>query len=223
MTQKSSARLARDAVKKAEEYKLKQAAKLANDLKDNSCFNDLNDMYHSMVLLLSKHAHLNEFAANKELIAAVADKITLVANIRMLARDLTTLNADLSAIHELHKDKTGGSRDPDEIISTINIFEQYNLFMERHNAVIMPIAYHIIEQFDTAEKLLMRVAMVNKAATDLLDPNVISDVEIITEEPKAKTVGLDLLGVVHESVTQPDFDKLTASFIKLHDLNVAEE
>jgi len=70
---------------------------------------------------------------------------------------------------------SGGTTDPDVVISTFPIFEQYNLFMERHQAVIMPTAYHIIEQFSAAEALL--------ASKKQDEANGIVDAEIITTDP----------------------------------------
>lgn len=225
MTRKSSARVARDMAAKQAEDQNKMEKKIANDLKGNTCWDDLNNMYSSMIQLLGQHTHLYQFAADKDIIAAVDDKTTLANNIRILANDLKVLNTELTAIHESHKDKVGGSTDPDEVIGTIQIFEQYNLFMERHEAVIMPIAYHIIEQFDKAEKKLVAVReqlnAESKAAADLLDPTVISDVEVITTTTKEETVGLEIAGIVHESVTKPDFAKLADSFNALHGTNVS--
>lgn len=144
MTKKSAGRLARDAAEG------RQKDQLAN----NHCWDDLNDIHESCVRLLSEHTHLAGYAQNKELINEVQDKETLSTNIRLLASDLQKLNGELGEIHAQHAGKTGGDQDPDVVFNTIEIYERYNLFMERHQAVVMPTVYHIIEQFTEAEKSL---------------------------------------------------------------------
>lgn len=214
MTKKSDSRLLRDAKK----------AHAQQHLETNTCWDELNAMYSDMCQLLATHTHLSAQAKNTELIAAVVDKATLVSNIRCLANDLKTLNDELIKIHSEHAGKTGGSRNPDDIIGTITIFEKYNLFMERHDAVVMPTAYHIIEQFAQAENILIA-----KAKADLLNPAVVSDAIIV--DPKDTTVMPATTEVVETTlgsvttpigVPAPDFAKLQESFTKLQAAGLAE-
>jgi hypothetical protein len=222
MAKKSAARLMRD----AEEKKNQKEGK--NYLQQNKCWDELESTYDSMTGLLSQHTALAAFGQNKELIAAVSDKDLLSSNFTILANDLKSLSGELTEIHSQHADKKGGTTDPNVLMNTIGIFEQYHLFMERHDAVVMPTAYHIIEQLDQAEKKLIAVGAI---ANDLTNPDVISDVEIISTSPivtrdQCVDVGGALMdrvtndytvpGAVHESVTKPDFAKLTESFNALH-------
>ena len=217
MAKKSAARLMRD----AEEKKIQQGSK--NYLQQNKCWDELESMYDSMTGLLSQHTGLAAFGQNKELISAVSDKDLLSTNFTILANDLKTLSGELTEIHDLHADKKGGTTNPNVLMKTIDIFELYNLFMERHDAVVMPTAYHIIEQLDQAEKKLIAVGAI---ANDLTNPDVISDVEYTESEPTPLQVvnqdvtnilhTSDIAGAVHESVTKPDFAKLTESFNALH-------
>lgn len=147
MTKKSLARRMRDA-------DAKQAAKDKKAMENNTCWDDLNNIYTSCVQLLKQHGHLGALAANKELLACVTDPKTLATTIRQLSEDIRTMSDELNEIRAQHKDLVGGSKDPDEVIRSITISEQYHLFMERHNGVILPTAYHIIEQFDQAEQIL---------------------------------------------------------------------
>ena len=133
--------------------------KSAEALKNNVCWNDLNALYQSCVDMLAQHTSISTFAKDIELIECVDDKATLVLNIKTLGRDITTLNSELKEIHKAHADKVGGADDPDDLMLSISIFEQYNLFIERHNAIIMPVAYHIVEILGTAEKKLKEKRM----------------------------------------------------------------
>lgn len=171
MTKKSFARLARDA--KAKEILESQKAQ-ERALKENTCWEDLNGIYSQCVGLLQSHALLATQAQNTEVLAAVADKTTLISNIRMLAEDLKTLSGELAQLHALHTGKAGGSQDPDEVLHSIQIFEQYNLWLTKHDGVVMPTVYHVLEQFNLAEQVIAQ----RKAATDV---SVVTDVTVKEE------------------------------------------
>ncbi len=154
MTKKSAARLARDAQEKEgkksvtdriNENKIKQ-----KEMKENHCWDDLNQMYEQMITLLRQHSGISALASNKTLISNVVNKQTLVSNINSLAQDLCTMNAELTELKALHDGRVGSATDPDDLILCLQTFERYKLFMERHDAVIMPTAMYIIEQFDEA-------------------------------------------------------------------------
>lgn len=188
MTKKSENRILRDA-RRAEAVR-----NASSKLKDNTCWDDLNGTYQACVEMLQKHGNLQTLAQNKEVIARVKDKTTLINNIRTMATDLRNMNGELSEIYGQHKGKSGGSQDPDEVIRTIQIFEQYQLFMTRHDAVVMPTVYHIIEQFDEAEKELARDQAHAVATNQAQDPshsgpidvqfNDVSNAPIVSPKPE---------------------------------------
>ena len=225
MTKKSDARLRRDRIAgntgKVEKQKQKEAKQ---HLQNNKCWDELNAMYDQMRQLLGKHAHLSVLAQNKPLIAAIVDKPTLAANIRILGNDLKVLSDELGRIHSFHADKKGGADDPDEFMSTIGIFEQYNLFMERHEAVVMPTVFHIVEQFDQAEKLLQAASRVD---TSLKDPKVISDVEfteVVSKRSGIEVTEADIVRVDNAAkpIPKPDFNKLAESFNEIHSTSLED-
>jgi hypothetical protein len=96
------------------------------------------------------------------LVEKVADKKSLIGLINLLSHDLSVLNDELNSIHKSHADKRGGSHDPDEVMHSITIYEHYNLFMERHQAVVMPTALQITEHFDQAERELVRAGQAER-------------------------------------------------------------
>jgi hypothetical protein len=142
MTKKSLGRRMRD-----EEAARQKAGETA---KPNTCWDDLNAIYSSCVALLRSHAQVRELAQRKDLIACISDHRTLITNLQQLAGDIGEMNKELQELHEQHANKSGGDTDPNEVLRTIQIFEQYNLFMQRHEAVVMPTALWIGEQFDLA-------------------------------------------------------------------------
>lgn len=188
MTQKSHARLMRDAAE----------ARSKQDLKDNKCWDDLNKIHNDCAMLLLSHVHLSQYSQSKDLIACVVDKEMLAQNIKLLASDLTKLTGELAEIHTQHLGKTGGSQDADEVFGTIEIYERYNLFTERHNAVVMPTANHIVEQFREAELRLKGALEIATAQAGETDPSVVTDVafkevpaEVPVDERTAVHVTLD--------------------------------
>lgn len=180
MTKKSLARLERDAKQKAEK----------EQLKNNTCWDDLVAINHQCTQLLRSHITTAQMANNQDLVRMVVDKPTLAANIRLLASDLRTMQDELNKIGALHMDKTGGSQDPDVVMTTIEIFEAYNYWMAKHDAVLLPTVQHMLEQFDKAEQ---RLQVVNQAAgfnpdgtpAEPQDPNV---VDVVAKETPAVAV-----------------------------------
>ena len=174
MTVKSAGRIHRDAQAAA----LKEHSK---DLQKNNCWSDLKEIYISTAQALHSHFALAAFANDKELLSYVVDKVTMNNNLRMLARDLTQLSGELAEIYAQHKNKDGHPVDSDEVMNSITIFEQYQLFMSRHEAVIMPTIYHITEGFDQARN---RMLVAHEAAnqTQATDVTIVTDV-VFAETP----------------------------------------
>lgn len=141
MTKKSMARQQRDAVRKESD----------GHLKDNVIWDDLKDTYTACTQALGQHAAMAAMLKRKEVFPYLKDSSVTVSNIQSLTRDLKSLSEELLEIYKQHQDKSGGSDDPDEVIRSIQIFEQYHLFLQRQSAVIMPTAYHILEDFGQAE------------------------------------------------------------------------
>ena len=189
MTKKSANRLARDAAKK--------------ELANNTCWDDLKETYLSMVQLISQHANISQLAARKDLIELIEDKETLTMNIKSLARDLTAMSTELAGIYALHSDKTGGSEDPDIVFSTINIYEHYRLFMEKHDSVVMPTVLYILEQFQQAEKKQYE----NQKQANLTNPDVVSDADVVYT-PK------EVVDALNDPASKPviDYDALEKSY-----------
>ena len=142
MTKKSVARQTRDALKKDK----------ADHLKDNTIWDDLNATYSACSQALGQHTAIAAMLQRKEVFPYLRDSKATVANISSVTRDLIQLNSELKEIYAQHKDNKGGSDDPDDVIRSLQIYEQYQLFLQRHDAVIMPAVYHILEDFGQAEK-----------------------------------------------------------------------
>lgn len=155
MTKKSAARIARDNEKKSTEEKAKQFKK---SVQGNKSWNELEDIYQGAVQLLQSHTTLASFATRHDLLSQIDDKATFVNNMQQLTGDLNTMSEELKKIHDSHAGKQGGANTPNDFIQVVEIFEMYNLFMERHQAVVIPTALYITEQLEQAEKKLAALA-----------------------------------------------------------------
>lgn len=134
---------------------VKQAKK---DLKKNTCWDDLNALHGDAIMLMQKHRIIAGLLRNKELNAFLTDVPCVKRNGDLLAKDVATLSDDLDALKALHEGKSGGTENPDVLIHCISIYEQYQLFMSRHEAIIMPTVGAILEQYHIAEERLNAAA-----------------------------------------------------------------
>ena len=123
-------------------------------LKSNTCWDDLNQISGAANELMQRHLVIAGMMRNKELCAFLTDAKSVASNGKLLAKDIGTLAHELAALQSLHAEKTGGTDDPDVVMHTIGIYEQYQLFLERHEAVVMPTIGAILEQFHIAEERL---------------------------------------------------------------------
>lgn len=162
MTKKSLARQARDAEKKKQAKGMRE---FNDSVKDNKSWDELEGIYQSAVELLHSHTNLAGFATNKDLLSQVTDKPTLVANMQQLTGDLNVLSEELKQIHARHEGKAGGAKTPNDFLAAVEIFELYNLFMEKHQAVVIPTAMYITEQLEQAENKLAQLAATSADGT----------------------------------------------------------
>lgn len=142
-------------------------------------WDDLNASFVKAHHALVAPAVIGQYAARKDIIAFVADKLSLRLRIEQFQRELSHLRAELKGISSQHTDKTGSTNDPDEIMLAVRIGEQYALFLERLESIIQPTVAHIIEIFTQAEMLMIDAQ--NKAKEGLSpeqDPNVVTDVQV---------------------------------------------
>lgn len=183
MTKMSSARVKRTIAQK-------QAKK---DMQNNTCWDDLNGLHADGVILMQKHLVIAGMLRNKELNAFLTDVEAVKRNGQLLAKDVATLTEDLAGLKALHADKTGGTQDPDVLIHCIGIYEQYQLFMSRHEAIIMPTVGAILEQYHVAEERLNAAASagydalaeIGQAALDEKAPAEGEFVEMDNAQPAA--------------------------------------
>lgn len=150
MTQKSKARLERDARKK----------ELNQFFKENTIYDDLHSIYNSLINSLGQFGMISQMAKDKELVALLDDEKEVSDLIKILASDTQKLVEAIKDLYALHKDYTGGIRESDTP-SPIDLYTEAMGWFERYLAqsnyldtIIMPTATTIYEEFSKAEKKL---------------------------------------------------------------------
>lgn len=151
----------------------------------NSCWDDLMNVYRQCAGMLFQHTMVTQVLNDKELTGFVDDLQTFNANVAQFARDLAQMNKELQDLRALHGDKTGGSEDPEVVLHSFAVYEQYKLWMTKHDGVVLPVITHILEQTNKAELLRQAAHAALQSANPaenldagVLDVNTITDVEV---------------------------------------------
>lgn len=69
---------------------------------------------------------------------------------RRLVEDVRTFNAKLVSIHNRHAGKTGSSKDPDDLMASIIISNDYVAYMDEYERIVMPTIEEMLEIFERA-------------------------------------------------------------------------
>lgn len=159
---------------------------------ENTFWDDANETHKVITEGIAKSyselaSVVQSIVADPERLAAVKEPMLLAENIKLVTRDVGDHIDRINRIHDEHKDKTGGTTDPDDHIRVLQINGQYADAMEIYQTVVMPSVSHIFEQIGGAEEVLMRKQMQamleeklaqEAAQVALTDVNVVSDVQV---------------------------------------------
>jgi hypothetical protein len=167
MTKKSQGRLMRDAIKKDAKEELNQ----------NRNWDELHERYAECRNLLLMHLAVGEILQRPDIQGEIykQEAQTVISNIQLLTKDLNERAQELTMIYGTHSDKTGGC-DENDIMLSFEIMEKYTAWLSLMQANVQPTLAHIMEITSEVEKRLIAKAAV-------LDPNVVTDVEV-TESTK---------------------------------------
>jgi hypothetical protein len=136
----------------------------------NTCWDDLTEVYRECAAMLYQHTLISQLLNDKDLLSYVDDLPQFNLNVKQFAEDLTQMSVELQQLYALHSDKTGGSDDADVVLHSFAVYEQYKLWMTKHDGVVKPTIMHILEQTNQAE--LRRAEVHQKASEGLLNAEV---------------------------------------------------
>lgn len=177
MTKKSAGRLERDAKKKAIDDLIKDPN---SDLMN---WGDLNKIYEdNRAMLIHANQSMADVFKIPGIIVNVPDKKGTVDHIRGLAKDVRFFGEELSKINSQHTGKVGIVKDSDETVEAIKVFEGYVNWQQEYHSVIIPTVTFLSEQAGLAAEAIEK-------ASGLLDPKIVSDVEMKVPTAEPATVG----------------------------------
>lgn len=168
MTKKSASRVIRDNKK----------IEVDNYFKQNKVFDDLLDIHEKISANLAQFGMISQLAGNQELIARLDNHADTNEKIRLLAKDLTRIIADLNTTFDSHKDRSGGADNPDEYMWALTTFQNYSQIASVVEGAIIPTAATIYEAFAVAEKKLLKEIQDSKTTEQdsVVDSNSIKEV-----------------------------------------------
>jgi hypothetical protein len=149
-----------------------------NAEEENKCWDACNEIHSLCSSLLAQHRTIHEYASNRDLMAEVGKQPSTNTKINILTNYLRDMVNELNEIYSCHQGRHGNANTPDEVMDSIDICEKYALFQKRHEIVVMPIWMEVLEGFDQAIKAVLAREQEARAAANLIDPAVISDVEV---------------------------------------------
>jgi hypothetical protein len=142
MTQKSPARLARDAAAREQ--------RMASKAPRNTAWDELNGTYSKCINVLLSHTSLGAFAKNTDLLACLDDPQGFSSSVRAMTNDILTLKSKLGEIARLHQGRSGHAT-PDELFHTIEINQEYMKWVLLHDGTVLPLAQDLVTQIMVAE------------------------------------------------------------------------
>lgn len=110
----------------------------------------LSEMHKNCAAYTCVPALLTPFIRNEELLARVPDNAQLTEMATVLAKDVQTFAAKLNEIRQLHADKVGSTKDPDDHMRCIGINENYIRWALSYESVVIPQVLAILDIFEAA-------------------------------------------------------------------------
>lgn len=138
MTRKSAARQKRDEFKK-----------------NNKCWDDLKELYTSNYEALSTSGvGVVGMYRTPGIMQNVAEPNKVAIALKGLDQDIKAGQEKLNAIYELHKDRSGGYKDEDDLMYSFQIFNQYQQYVGIFTANTLQTIAYLMEEAEKAAQLI---------------------------------------------------------------------
>lgn len=106
-------------------------------LKTNKCWDELEMLHASTVGLLFSTQNITPLLRNGELISKMDSKEALRIS-QVISKDLIYFKEKLESVYNKHKDKKGGSENPDVLFQCIMIGQEYIEISDSFNRIVTP-------------------------------------------------------------------------------------
>jgi len=143
MTKKSYNRQMRDELKARQDD---ATAELAN----NTSWDELRNIYGQCCSLLKNAVDASQLMKRQDIFDACTRLDEALGLISALKNDLPAMLEEVNAIWAIHSARSGRA-EVEDILLTFEIYEKYQLWIERYNAIIVPTMGHLLEITNEAE------------------------------------------------------------------------
>lgn len=101
-------------------------------------WDELKTLNNQCRVMLTEITPIISVLKNKEYLKTVKDKQSLVDDSKILLKDLNEYHDNLNAIYQQHSDKSGDCTNPDDLMASISLGEQYFNWMNSFRVVVLP-------------------------------------------------------------------------------------
>jgi hypothetical protein len=168
----------------AEVARRQKQREATQQIRGNNSWQDCHELHGKCVDLLQQAGAIDLVLQQPGVFEAVTDKALLNDNIRLLAKDTADLNTKLALIYDMHRDKNGSCRTPDDYALSLQVYEQYIQFMDAYGRTCQPVLNHVMEQTAEAEAKILKIAAeiereeIARAQALAQDPNSAEPIDV---------------------------------------------
>jgi hypothetical protein len=123
-------------------------------LQENNLWDDLRQVYFGCSQTMAEPQLLGQMLQNRALIKHLPDMAGVMNNCQIVINDVKEMSAKLNTIYALHSGRSGGAKDPDEYARTMQLHEEYMIWIAQWKAVISPMTTQIAAQISIASQRL---------------------------------------------------------------------
>lgn len=121
----------------------------AIDANGDQVWDDLQRLYCECRTTASTPIQVLPLLKDKDRLKTVEEPKMLVDQARVLSKDLEQYTARLEAIYNQHRERTGNSQHPDELMVALGIGEEYHQWLYDFQTIVLPTVEEILEHFNT--------------------------------------------------------------------------
>jgi hypothetical protein len=114
-------------------------------------WDDLNTVYLECCAVSTTPATTLPLIKDVELVEKVENKQELIESAGMLSRDAKEYAERLEAIHSKHKEFSGKTNSPEEMMFAMQLGEEYQNWLESYQTVVLPTTNKILAMFEYAK------------------------------------------------------------------------
>ena len=120
------------------------ARRIARGKDRNYCWDDLNKLHYSCIEVMMGSSQIAAVLRDQHICKHVSSPERYLQLGKLAVKEATEYSQKLEQIRSRHLGKTGGSRDPDAIVESLQIAEDYNNWLTSYSRVATPTVEEIM-------------------------------------------------------------------------------